>query len=191
MQEKWLALTERHKQVRKRKDAELDECNVTRRIPDSPTVYTAKKTATHSIPIPEFEKLLVGHVVDLTVAIRVYPRFFATLNPCGIIMIPKLLAPKNAKTSKRKRREYSLGANFGVDPDWIKFVADNVGYAVGRWKDLRSTRLWCQEQRNIFLDLLKQMWSYRLLKRTGEEKVTPFWRSAESQAPRTRNTSPF
>ena len=107
----------RHKQVRKRNAAELDEGKVKRRIPDSPTVYTAKKATTHSIPIPEFEELLVGHVVDLTVAIRVYPRFFINRNPCGIIMIPKLLAPKNAETGKRKRREYSLGVEFGADPD--------------------------------------------------------------------------
>ena len=125
------------------------------------TVYTAKKETTHSIPIPDFRELRDGHGINRSIALRVYPRpssSSASRRLFGILMIPKDLAPL-PPDGNRKRREYSLGVKFGVDPEWLKFVAEYVGYAASRWKNLETARRWCQEERrDTFIKLLKEMW---------------------------------
>ena len=148
-----------------------------------PTVYTAKNDDTYSIPIPDFPELRDGHGIDRLTALRVYPRLFsssARRRRFGLLMIPRDLAPLSAE-GERKRREYSLGVKFGVDPEWLKFVAEYVGYAASRWKNLKAARRWCQQdRRDIFVKLLKQMWAKIC---DGKHSVSRFWRIAASEVP--------
>ena len=142
----------------------------------SPTVYSAKKKDTHSIPIPAFEELLDGHVIDLSIALRVYPRVHPASSkrrPSGILMIPKRLSATG------DWGEYSLGTEFGVDPEWLKFVAEYVGYAALRWTSLRVAKRWCDEKRSIFIQCLKQMWAHE---HAGDEEGR-FWRIGPSNVP--------
>ena len=148
----------------------------------SPTVYTAKKETTHSIPIPVFDELRDGHVINRSIALHVYPRSSpssTTRKPFGILMIPKDLAPLTAK-GKRKRKEYSLGVKFGVDPEWLKFVAEYLGYVASRWQNLKAARRWCQDRRATFVNLLTQMWVSIC---AGKHSASRFWRIAASEVP--------
>lgn len=148
----------------------------------SPTVYTAKKETTHSIPIPVFDELRDGHVINRSIALHVYPRSSpssTTRKPFGILMIPKGLAPLTAK-GKMKRKEYSLGVKFGVDPEWLKFVAEYLGYVASRWQNLKAARRWCQELRDTFVKLLTQMWVSIC---DGKQSASRFWRIAASEVP--------
>ena len=126
----------------------------------SAAVYKAKNSITHRIPIPAFQALVVGHFVDLTVALRIYPRIHTVKKkkPSGVLMIPKILAPISASSGKRVRAEYILSPECGVDPEWLAFVAEYVGYVVRQWKTLAQARCWCKDRRSTFLELVKAMW---------------------------------
>ena len=132
-----------------------------------PTVYRAKNSSTHTIPVPVFDELVVHHVVALSIALLVYPRKHppsAKRRPSGILLIPKSLSATG------KRMEYSLGVEFGIEPEWLKFVAEYLHYAVARWSSLRVARKWCSEKRLTFVQHLKQMWSEE---QTDVEKPVP------------------
>ena len=170
---------------RKRKaTTNLGAKKIKRRLPlASPTVYTAKKASTYSIPIPVFPDMLAGHVVDLSLALHVYPRNARKRKPIGILLIPKELSPgKNAagKIIKRKRREFSLGVENGVNPEWLKFVVEYVTYAVSKWNTLREARRWCEYYREKFLELVKEMWDDM---GGGKHPVSRFWRIGQSSVP--------
>ena len=146
----------------------------------SPTVYSAKKKTTHSIPIPAFEELLDGHVIDLSIALRVYPRVHPASSkrrPSGILMIPKRLSATG------DWGEYSLGTEFGVDPEWLKFVAEYVGYAALRWSSLRVAKRWCKDKRFSFLQCLKQMWAHEHV----DQPEGRFWCIGPSKVPNEQN----
>ena len=74
-------------------------------------------------------------------------------------MTPRQLAPVNATTGQRKRKEYRLGSEYGNDPEWLKFVSEYLGYVVRRWTTLKSAQVWCDKKRGPFLTLLKEMFA--------------------------------
>ena len=196
VQEQWASKKGAHKGVQsarlsvKRKAKSTKVRNVKRRLAvESPTVYLARK-ANYSIPIPAFEDadLSSGHLIDLTLAMRIYPRLFTCgRSSSGILTIPKELAPVSSSSGKRHCMEYTLGTEFGTNPEWLKFVAQYVTYAASKWTSLKSARHWVKEHRSIFLDCLKKMFwrrreRYRL--RTDVTNVEPiFWRIGKSEAP--------
>lgn len=196
VQEKWASKKGAHKGVQsarlsvKRKAESTKVSNVKRRLAvESPTVYLARK-ATYSIPIPAFDDadLSSGHLIDLKPAMRIYPRLFTCRrSPSGILSIPKELASVRSSSGKRHCMEYTLGTEFGTNPEWFKFVAQYLTYAASKWTSLKSARHWVKEQRSIFLDCLKKMFWRRYerykLRPDVKEVESIFWRIAKSEAP--------
>ena len=201
VKKKWEPATRQHRRARKRKAQEMSAADILmstkitkgtetldevkgkrkaqRRLPlgPSPAVYKAKKKTTLSIPVPMFEELLKGHVIGLSLTLRVYPKFNKnnSSKPVGILLVPAKLAPKG-KDGNRRRKEYSLVVTFGADAKWLKFVAEYIGYAVGKWTTLTQARKWCREYRATFVSMLEDMWEEE---RGGDR----FWTLGPSRVP--------
>ena len=145
-------------------------------------MYKSKSTATHSVPIPVFQELAVGHRVDLTVALHVYPRVYKSKKkkPTGILMILGCLAPINPKTGQRVRKEYMLPPQCDIDPEWLMLVAEYLGYAVRRWKSLGQARRWCRDHRSTFMRLVQDIWQHM---GGGVHPVSRFWSIRPSVVP--------
>ena len=166
-----------------KRKAESNNRPVKRRLPLASPVYKPKKASTHSIPIPVFDELVDGHVVDLSISLHVYPRHINGRKDFGIICVPKSLVKQGV------RAEYSLGVEFGVDPEWLAFVADNLRYAVGTWTTLKKARRWCLQlaQTRDFVDYCTEVWREKA-RWAGvggpPDPSTRFWTVGKSNAPK-------